>query len=277
MQGSVHVLGVLPHVQHHPLVDGRHEFRPLVGRTGEHRAVRGQSTTGLVQHFFLLAVVIRDADVKTNTYLNITDIRKPRETPTAAATENRDYSRNNDDDDYSLVRVRREVIVELERLRGRAGRLVGHAGVQQERRRVLQRTRFAVGQTGSVRVVPVEALEFHRCQLEKKNKNNAIIRGSTTTAKEGERGPEREKHELGQKKRCLPNCRSDNSKYNIKKKNCRSDNNSALRTCVIGAKSVENKTLYTHSNSNGTRQLRSFVEPSRGGFLRVLNIVSFYY
>lgn len=61
------------------------------------------------------------------------------------------------------MRVRREVIVELERLRcRRTGRLVSHARVQQERRRVLQRTRFAVGQTGRVRVVPVEPLELHR-------------------------------------------------------------------------------------------------------------------
>lgn len=45
------------------------------------------------------------------------------------------------------MRVRREVVVELERLRGgRAGRLVGHAGMQKERRRVLQRAGFAVGQ-----------------------------------------------------------------------------------------------------------------------------------
>lgn len=64
------------------------------------------------------------------------------------------------------MRVRREVIVELERLRGRrTGRLVGHAGVQQERRRVLQRTGFAVRQTGRIRVVPVEPLQFHRRQL----------------------------------------------------------------------------------------------------------------
>lgn len=67
---------------------------------------------------------------------------------------------------YSLVRVRREMIVELERLRGRcAGRFVSHAGVHQERRRVFQRTRFTVGQTGRVRVVSVESLQFHRCQL----------------------------------------------------------------------------------------------------------------
>lgn len=67
---------------------------------------------------------------------------------------------------HSLVRVRREMIVEFERLRGRrAGRFVGHAGVQQERRRVLQRAGFAVRQTGRVRVVPVEPLEFHRSQL----------------------------------------------------------------------------------------------------------------
>lgn len=66
------------------------------------------------------------------------------------------------------MRVRREVVVELERLRGgRAGRLVGHAGVQQERRRVLQRAGFAVGQAGRVGVVPVESLEFHRRQLKR--------------------------------------------------------------------------------------------------------------
>lgn len=68
------------------------------------------------------------------------------------------------------MRVRREMIVELQRLRCRgARRFVGHAGVHQERRRrVFQRTRFTVGQAGRVRVVPVESLQFHRRQLEKR-------------------------------------------------------------------------------------------------------------
>lgn len=64
------------------------------------------------------------------------------------------------------MRVRREVIVEFERLRcRRAGRLVGHARVQQERR-VLE---LAVGQAGRVRVMPVEPLEFHGRQLKRKS------------------------------------------------------------------------------------------------------------
>jgi len=66
------------------------------------------------------------------------------------------------------VRIRREVIVELQRLRGcRASRLVGHTRVQQERRRMLHRAGFAIRQTGRVRVVPIESLEFHRRQLKR--------------------------------------------------------------------------------------------------------------
>jgi len=66
------------------------------------------------------------------------------------------------------VRIRWEVIVELERLRGRrASWLVGHARVQQERRRMLHRTGFTVRKTGRVRVVPIKSLEFHRRQLKR--------------------------------------------------------------------------------------------------------------
>lgn len=99
---------------------------------------------------------------------------------------------------YSLVCVRREVVVELERLRRRrAGRFVGDAGVQQERRRVFQRTGFAVGQAGRVRVVPVEPLQFHRCQLmEKRTKKIKITIVSTALG-------EILKREIRSRSRCL--------------------------------------------------------------------------